>query len=206
MLIPSPPPTLLARFPPVGNPPSLVPPSVDGLPESFAPGHPPPVASLYLPTRYKLSWSSEGCVLERRPIINYYFRPTVVSLQCYECRTDYSWEKCDYLRTKTTCPASKPACITLQVRQYKTREDTFIKGCWARGCNPKTDPVLGCGSPNACAVNCCENDLCNSAVPGFRFYPTKYRTLPPSRSAASRQLANCLVFMAYITVVALALN
>ena len=149
-------------------------------------------------------------MLEGRPIINYYFRPPVTSLQCYECRTDYSWEKCDYIRTEITSPSSMTSCITLQVREHTTREDTFIKGCWARGrgCNLTlfSDPVLRCGSRDACAANCCENDLCNSAVPGFRFYPTKYRTLPPTRNAASRQLTSCLVFMALITAVTLALN
>ena len=95
------------------------------------------------------------------------FQSTVLSIQCWKCHTDYSWEKCQYYRTQITCPASKPKCLDLQIRRHNANgwKDTFIKGC--------TDGSFRslCGG-NACIGTPCDGDLCNSAIPKGGIYPT----------------------------------
>ena len=125
----------------------------------------------------------------------------MTSLQCYDCRTDYSWEKCDYIRTESTCPASKPKCIKLHARNKTTKEDTYIKGCSDSNCTVESI----CTAGTACVSQCCDGyDFCNRGRTAFDTLPTKHRTLPPPKttaSAAAHLLDSGRIFMTCALVV-----
>ena len=114
----------------------------------------------------------------------------MTSLQCYECRTDHSWEKCDSISTKITCPASKPKCIKIDAQNKVTGKHTYIKGCWDGDC---TQPSF-CrpGGMQVCTLECCHgNDFCNrGGISLFPIVPNKFRTQPPLKTTASAHAAS----------------
>jgi len=142
--------------------------------------------------------------------------PTVESRKCYECRSTHSWEKCVYNQTETTCPPSKPACMYLQIKDKKTQNNTFIKGCWEQDCDMA--PLRCKRGGAACAFSCCEYDWCNLATPAVVIgsvevhtsepeYVTSYDTINIWRdllspSAAFHHLVNVPLFLACTMAVA----
>lgn len=104
----------------------------------------------------------------------------------------------------------------LQIKDKKTQNNTFIKGCWEQDCDMA--PLRCKRGGAACAFSCCEYDWCNSATPAVVIgsvevhtsepeYVTSYDTINIWRdllspSAAFHHLVNVPLFLACTMAVA----
>lgn len=87
----------------------------------------------------------------------------VLSLDCFKCSSDESFESCDIKRTKETCQA-RTKCAKLSF--HLSVGHRFRKGCLS---------VIYCADPDRycqsivgatdCQIYCCKKDVCNAIAP-----------------------------------------
>ncbi|CAH3179659.1 unnamed protein product [Porites evermanni] len=94
------------------------------------------------------------------------FLPMVISRECYECRSSFSFQACDASRRRVRCLSSQH-CITASAKRTSgIKDEGYVKGC-AATCSASDIPI--CNNPNyKCEVKCCSSDYCNGGGAGGR--------------------------------------
>ncbi|KAM7448974.1 hypothetical protein ABFA07_002982 [Porites harrisoni] len=94
------------------------------------------------------------------------FLPMVISRECYECRSSFSFQACDASRRRVRCLTSQH-CITASAKRTSgIKDEGYVKGC-AATCSASGIPI--CNNPNyKCEVSCCSSDYCNGGGAGGR--------------------------------------
>ena len=86
----------------------------------------------------------------------------MISRECYECRSSFSFQACNASRRRVRCLTSQH-CITASAKRTSgIKDEGYVKGC-AATCSASGIPI--CNNPNyKCEVSCCSSDYCNGGT------------------------------------------
>ena len=87
-----------------------------------------------------------------------FFLATVITRQCYRCRSIHSFKDCDANQKKEYC-RSTSTCFKMRF-STTTGGEAYLKGCAPSPCRGTGD----CSKSNIkCELSCCSSDYCNGA-------------------------------------------
>lgn len=98
--------------------------------------------------------------------------PTPKPLQCYECRSNKSFDDCDDVREAASCPDDKEqSCAKLGIYGELGGQtfEGYLKGCFDTSlCEDDNDCKFESEDQSLtitkCDFSCCTKDLCNEAL------------------------------------------